>query len=250
MPRNPDWTRDELILALDLFIDAKRKQLDSSDLRVIELSELLNRLPLHSGRPRASDFRNPNGVSMKLGNFLRIDPEYSGKGLARGNKLEQEVWDEFAGDLYRLRRVASNLRNSVQHVVAERQARYGSAVAEEEFPEGAILTRLHKVKERNPRAVEAKKQSVLQATGKLACEVCDFDFHMTYGELGANFAECHHQIPIAQLAPDYPTRVSDLSVVCANCHRMLHKSRPLLEVGELRAIVLQQAGHAASEHEA
>jgi 5-methylcytosine-specific restriction protein A len=250
MSQNPDWTRDELILALDLFMDAQRKQLDSKDLRVIELSKLLNRLPLHEGQPRGSDFRNANGVSMKLGNFLRIDPSYSGKGLARGNKLEQEVWDEFADDRYRLRRVAANLRRSVEQRIAETRDVYGPVPDEEEFPEGGIHTRLHKVKERSRRVVEAKKELVLQTTGKLACEVCDFDFRATYGDIGENFAECHHRVPIAQLTPDHRTRASDLAIVCANCHRMLHKSRPMLDIDELRAIVRQNGTRSGSEHPA
>jgi 5-methylcytosine-specific restriction protein A len=61
---------------------------------VIELSELLKALPIHAHRPDAEKFRNPNGVSMKLSNFLRFDPSYQGKGLPRGNRLEREVWDE------------------------------------------------------------------------------------------------------------------------------------------------------------
>ena len=86
MSRNPNWTRDELILALNLYINAGRVQLDNNDPRVIELSELLNNLPIHPTELRQAKFRNPNGVSMKLGNFLSIDPKYDGVGLQRGSK--------------------------------------------------------------------------------------------------------------------------------------------------------------------
>jgi len=82
---------------------------------------------------------------------------------------------------------------------------------------------------------------VLQETGKLICEVCEFDFVEVYGELGHGFAECHHIVPVSELVDDHKTKLADLAIVCANCHRMLHKARPLLKIGELRALVKQNA---------
>ena len=57
----------------------------------MELSEVLNRLPIHSVRPDQHRFRNANGVYMKLCNFLRFDPSYTGKGLSRGGADEETV---------------------------------------------------------------------------------------------------------------------------------------------------------------
>ena len=48
-----------------------------------------------------------------------------------------------------------------------------------------------------------------------------------YGELGRGFIEAHHLTPIAQLALSGRTRLSprdDFAVVCANCHRMIHRT--------------------------
>jgi len=95
MPRNPDWTRDELILALDLYFRFDRKQLDAKNPEVIELSKTLNLLQIHGNDKRNAEFRNPQGVSMKLGNFASLDPDYSGVGLQRGGKLDKQIWDEF-----------------------------------------------------------------------------------------------------------------------------------------------------------
>ena len=67
--RNPKWHRDEIILALDLYYDLESGQMNSSNDKVIELSELLNKLPIHGYRPNQEKFRNPNGVNLKLGNF-------------------------------------------------------------------------------------------------------------------------------------------------------------------------------------
>lgn len=88
--RNPPWTRDELILALDLYIRSGRRVLSEDHADVIALSELLNQLPIH--KQREAKFRNPNGVGMKLGNFRRFDPGAGGgQGLSRGSSLEPKI---------------------------------------------------------------------------------------------------------------------------------------------------------------
>ncbi len=56
--RNPPWSRDELILALNLYLEAGR--LNPNDSRVLELSILLNKLPIHTIKPDEEKFRNPN----------------------------------------------------------------------------------------------------------------------------------------------------------------------------------------------
>ncbi|MCL5037299.1 MAG: restriction endonuclease [Chloroflexi bacterium] len=96
--RNPPWTRDELILALDLYFKVNPAHISSSHPDVIRLSEVLNELPIHKVRPDSEKFRNPNSVYMKLCNFLRLDPTYHGAGLSRGSKMDIAIWDEFGND--------------------------------------------------------------------------------------------------------------------------------------------------------
>jgi 5-methylcytosine-specific restriction protein A len=238
MTRNPDWTRDELILALELYMRAGRRQLEASHPDVVQLSKLLNQLPIHNQVLRNSDFRNPQGVSMKLGNFLSLDPSYTGVGLQRGGKLDREIWNEFANDIYWLNQTATSIRTSISQI-AEASADYSYDSEDEEFPEGKLLTQIHKRKERNRKVVAQKKQKVLEETGRLVCEVCSFDFAQQYGALGHGFAECHHILPVSQLTEEHRTRLADLAIVCANCHRMIHRSRPLLNISELRALIEQ-----------
>ena len=90
---NPDWTRDELILALDLYFLEPSARGSKSHPTVIKLSEVLNKLPIHASEQLDADFRNPNGVGMKLSNFLRFDPDYAGEGLKRGSRLEKDIWE-------------------------------------------------------------------------------------------------------------------------------------------------------------
>ncbi len=80
--RNPTWTWDEIVLALDLYFRIGVQSSTHPD--VIELSDLLNRLPIHSHRPQADKFRNANGVNLKLANLAHLDPSYAGTGMARG----------------------------------------------------------------------------------------------------------------------------------------------------------------------
>ena len=101
----PDWSRDELILALDLYLRVPSAHGNKTNPEVQELSKILNLLPIHRGQDLDDDFRNPNGVGMKLSNFLRFDPSYEGKGLKRGSRLEEEIWATFSGDLQRLNSV-------------------------------------------------------------------------------------------------------------------------------------------------
>lgn len=171
---------------------------------------------------------------MKLGNFLSIDPFYEGVGLSRGSKLEQEVWNEFADHTYYLAQVAKSIREAL-NLLKEPDHIYDAG--EEEFIEGKILARLHQQRERNPTLVKRKKESVKKIAGKLVCEVCDFDFEAVYGELGSGYAECHHLIPLAQLEKVRKTKLADLAIVCANCHRMLHRPQSMLAIAELRKIV-------------
>lgn len=246
MPKNPPWTRDELILALDLYFRANPLHISKKekDPRIIDLSELLNRLPLHPRRTEYETFRNASGVYMKLCNFLRLDPSYAGEGLKRGGKLEEQIWVEYSSDLSLLKLTAAAISRGselFETPKARLEAEFG--LGDDEFPEGRIITMSHKRKERNRIAVKKKKEQVLRATGRLACEVCRFEFAQFYGEPGAGIIECHHNKPLAESVLQRNTRLSDLSLVCANCHRVLHKTRPWISVTQLRESIGRREAH-------
>jgi len=75
---NPHWTRDETVLALDLYFDSDGKIPSSTDDRVQALSELLRSFPHHSMSARKPSFRNADGVAFKLQNLNQVA---TGKGL-------------------------------------------------------------------------------------------------------------------------------------------------------------------------
>ena len=111
MPKNPNWTWEELVLLLDLFFQLGRRAAGPENAQVTELSDFLNRLSIHPGETRNPEFRNPTGISMKLGNLLRLDPSYGKGGLTRGGQLEEAVWEEYANNPERLRRDAAKIRS-------------------------------------------------------------------------------------------------------------------------------------------
>jgi 5-methylcytosine-specific restriction protein A len=100
-----------------------------------------------------------------------------------------------------------------------------------------MLTRLHRVRERNREIVRRRKEQAMARLGRLACEACGFDFAERYGERGWGFVECHHTRPVHTLRPGERTRLADLALLCANCHRMIHARRPWLSLHELRALL-------------
>jgi hypothetical protein len=63
--RNPDWEWDEIVLACDLVWLNDWQQIGSDDPRVVELSSLLQRMPLHPQEARQHNFRNANGIARK-----------------------------------------------------------------------------------------------------------------------------------------------------------------------------------------
>lgn len=239
--RNPKWHRDEIILALELYFSPDRGSIDASNPKILELSKLLNSLPLIQDRPDKEKFRNANGVSLKMSNFLSLDKEnYSGKGMSRRSKLDEEVFKEF----YRQRKLLNDIASKIKQIgTYEEVMKKVAAIEEDEqtirdvVKEGATLYKLHKVKERDIRIVKRKKEKVLALKGKLICEVCDFDFFEFYGAIGYGFIECHHKTPLASLEIPTDTSLEDLALVCSNCHRILHRKINELTVEVLRRLI-------------
>lgn len=101
------------------------------------------------------------------------------------------------------------------------------------YAEGRLRITTSKNYDRDPEA----RQSCLQHHG-YACRVCGFDFEKVYGSIGSQFIEVHHLIQLADAGPDHEVEPSaDLAPVCANCHRMLHKTRPPIAIEELQTIL-------------
>ncbi|PEF41608.1 restriction endonuclease [Bacillus sp. AFS094228] len=106
------------------------------------------------------------------------------------------------------------------------------------FVEGKKKLRQHIYRERNPKVILlAKKMFKNNNGGRLFCEICGFDFYDKYGEIGEDYIEGHHTIPVSELEEEQVTRVEDIAMVCSNCHRMLHRKRPWLNKEALKKLI-------------
>jgi putative restriction endonuclease len=84
MPHGTDWTRDEHIVAFNLYCRTPFGRMHKGNPEIIELAGRLG--------------RTPSSVAMKLSNFARLDPAEQARGirgLRSGSSLEAEIWNEF-----------------------------------------------------------------------------------------------------------------------------------------------------------
>jgi len=81
---NRNWTREEHILAFNLYCKIPFGTIHINNPEIIQLAKLLG--------------RSIGAVSYKLANFSRLDPEQRARGIRgmpHGAKGEEEVWNEF-----------------------------------------------------------------------------------------------------------------------------------------------------------
>ena len=90
--RNPNWTRDELILALELY--SRHPSPGQHHPEVVQLSRELGAMWKARLGQLDGSVRNPNGVSMKLANYQRTPRSMRGGELAW---REVDVWRRRSG---------------------------------------------------------------------------------------------------------------------------------------------------------
>ena len=239
--RNPSWTRDELILALELYHRHGGADPGPTHPDVIALSEILRAMAVEQG---LATFRNPQGVAMKLMNFRSLDPAFvskGGAGLKKIGKLDRVVWEEFAGRPLELSLAAEYVRTGLATSDDEADP---LPMEEPEYVgrEGRLRYRKHLSRERDRRLVVLRKQAAMRQHGKLACEVCDFDFAAAYGPRGLGYVEAHHVNAVREMEEETETRAEDLALLCANCHRIVHRQQPWLSLPALKNLLRGTGG--------
>jgi putative restriction endonuclease len=86
-----NWTREELIIAFNLYCKIPFSKSVKTNPQIIEVAEIIG--------------RSPSAVAFKLGNFGSFDPELKKRGivgLRNAGKLDKEIWDEFNGNWEKL----------------------------------------------------------------------------------------------------------------------------------------------------
>lgn len=74
--RNPAWTFDELVLALDFYRRHPDGRYGHTSPRIVELAEEVSIAARLAGVSDSAGLRNENSVYMKMMNFRSLDPGY------------------------------------------------------------------------------------------------------------------------------------------------------------------------------
>lgn len=230
---NPNWTREELILALDLYFNLDQGQMHKGHPDVIKVSNELRALNIHQEIPDEKEFRNPSGIARRLGNFKTMDSGYKGKGLPNSGKLAKQVFNEFANRKDKLKKEADLIRQlylrpkNEASIVSEPKGKYKSD----------FFFQFHKNRETDPMVMKVKKEMVLTATKNLKCEVCGFDSLSFYGEIGNDLMEIHYNKDLKSEPGFESSEMNDFVIVCSNCHKALDKNFGLLDAADLKKLI-------------
>lgn len=84
MPPLRLWTKEELILAFNLYLKIPFGKMHSTNKDIIHLANLID--------------RTPGSIALRLANFASVDPVLKArgiKGMDGGKKIVQPIWDEF-----------------------------------------------------------------------------------------------------------------------------------------------------------
>ncbi|RFU40626.1 HNH endonuclease [Actinomadura logoneensis] len=231
--RTPPWDHDELVLLCAVLAGNGWQPMAPDAERVQELSEFLRRLPLHRHGHRGPDFRTPDEVARKMA-------ELAESHLPENSDRDEQILRAFRESPTRMNSAAEALRKGVESGPLMDLAWSDEVIdAEVSAPEGRMLFRWHLVRERDPALRKKRIDQARARHGALACEVCGFDYERTYGPRGADYIECHHVVPL-HVSGETTTRLNDLALLCANCHRMIHRSSPWPTPAELRELVTRR----------
>lgn len=153
--------------------------------------------------------------------------ELDGQTLRTIRRLTEDSARELDALLGNLRKIGETL----PFVVNKTSVALGEF---ESYPEGKREQKFVTVYERDPK----NRAAALKIHG-FTCKACDLNFEEFYGPHGKDFIHVHHIKPISEFAK--PTAVDpavDLTVLCPNCHAMVHKNKKkTLTVDELRLII-------------
>lgn len=205
-----NFTRDEVILALDVLYSSEKQRVSADSEEMAELSALLNRLPIHPVKNRRPDFRSASGISTQLRRFQRTLT--TGKNTNNIGLLFFEINSDYETRHGELHQIADAIRRNEPYY----SAGYGSRQEDFGFPEGILLGHLH-------RETEAWDGGKLQL--KDHCEICSLKPELYYLPCGM-LLQPHLLIPPAELDGKKRYGADHFITVCPNCHAALHRIRP------------------------
>lgn len=205
---NASFTRDEVILALDVLYSNGGIAPEPESVEIQQLSRLLHRLPIHPVATRKKDFRTPTGVQAQISRYQHRYENMVGVMFYKIDSEFENRYDE-------LHAIAKAIR---RNVAAFEETIFGDPLEGEEFPEGILLGHLHRI-------VETRDSAKL-VPGK-RCEICQIDTSDIYPGY-SSLMSMHLAVPITELDGNRRYQAKEFITVCPNCHAALHRRRPWL----------------------
>ena len=206
------FTRDEVILALDVLYSSENGRVTADSDEIKELSLLLNRLPIHPLENRRADFRSPTGITAQLMRF-RLSCLSGITGQNVGGVFFRVAF-EYEDRVNELHSIAKAIRKNKEVFVSL----FGSPLEDNGFPEGILLGHLHNIIEQRDGAKLALNDH---------CEVCNSRPALCYRNAGQLL---QNHLVVAPILMDYSRkyRANSFLTVCPTCHAALHRYRPWL----------------------
>jgi ssDNA-binding Zn-finger/Zn-ribbon topoisomerase 1 len=161
---------------------------------------------------------------------------FRGNFIEEGEQFSQQEIEKFI-NLIGAKNWSCNEGIDIQISKSNFSISLAQELEEDVFPEGRIFYRKHRQRERSKQLVEKAKARRKEQVSVLICDVCEFNFSARYGKVGTDYIECHHTKPISELKENEGTKLEDIALVCANCHRMLHRKRPWLSIEQLKSLL-------------
>jgi hypothetical protein len=126
---------------------------------------------------------------------------------------------------------------AISGVAPSPQAVAASRKSDQEYEalEGNRRLVKHFRQERDPGLVKRKKSSSKVTNGGLVCEGCSTNSKDAYPGLKNDPWEVHHRLPLSGNKKPTTTKLKDLAILCPNCHRSIHRTRPMLSVQRFKA---------------
>ncbi|TMX64592.1 HNH endonuclease [Vibrio rotiferianus] len=216
---NPHWTRDETILALDLYFKVGGALSSQHEDLVAELSKYLRSAPFHEGKKKNGTFRNVEGVGFKVQNLRAAA---TGKGLKNVSKVDREVWKELGDKPELVSFLAKEIKANVQVIVSSEVDNEVIDYLDQDYLEGDVKHKAHRHRERCSKLRKDLLKKRINRGG-LACDICGYEGAGLPKEIVDSAFEAHHVKPLGDSTGPQNTKLSDMSLLCATCHRLLHR---------------------------
>ena len=227
--RQPKWTLDEVILAVNTYFEiGDVKKVTSDNLLVIELSKLLRGLPIHKNTD--DTFRNVTGVEMTLKCVASLD-EKAKYSMRTATKLQKQVYDCFVDKRTYLRELAGAIKDCVPLPFD-----YYAPMDFNGFMAGNILYLYHLYIENQSIAVTTTKKD-FYSRKKSKCTACGIDLFDIYGEKGYELLEQHYTENIINYRNGMNILPGRFVALCPSCHKLAHTSPNLFQLSSLTSAV-------------